>query len=122
MQMKIADATVLVTGPIAASTQIRVAVEKVDALDILVNNAGISIQTDLSDRATLERLLAVNLFGTYDVIQAFLPLLARSRGAILNVLSLAAVAAVPFDPLYSVSKAATLSLSQSLRALLSGRG
>jgi NAD(P)-dependent dehydrogenase (short-subunit alcohol dehydrogenase family) len=104
------------------AAQIRAAVEKVDALDILVNNAGISLQNDLSDRAALERLLAVNLFGTYDVTQAFLPVLARTRGAIVNVLSLASLAAVPFDSLYSISKAAAFSLSQSLRALSAGRG
>jgi short-subunit dehydrogenase len=56
------------------------------------------------------------------VAQAFLPVLARSRSAIVNVLSLASLAAVPFDPLYSISKAAAFSLSQSLRALLAGRG
>jgi NAD(P)-dependent dehydrogenase (short-subunit alcohol dehydrogenase family) len=104
------------------AAQIRAAVEQVDALDILINNAGISLQNDLSDRAALERLLAVNLFGTYDVSQAFLPALVRSRGAIVNILSLAALAAVPFDPLYSISKAAAFSFSQSLRALLAGRG
>jgi NAD(P)-dependent dehydrogenase (short-subunit alcohol dehydrogenase family) len=101
--------------------QIRAAAEKVNALDILINNAGISVQNDLSDRAALERLLAVNLFGTYDVTQAFLPVLTRSRSAIVNILSLASIAAVPFDPLYSISKAAAFSLSQSLRALLAGR-
>jgi NAD(P)-dependent dehydrogenase (short-subunit alcohol dehydrogenase family) len=101
--------------------QIRAATEKVDALDILINNAGISDQNGLSDRAALERLLAVNLFGTYDVTQAFLPVLTRSRSAIVNILSLASIAAVPFDPLYSISKAASFSLSQSLRALLAGR-
>ena len=104
------------------TAQIRAAVEKVGALDILINNASISLQNDLSDRAALERLLAVNLFGTYDVTQAFLPVLARPRSAIVNILSLAALAAVPFDPLYSISKAAAFSLSQSLRALLAGRG
>jgi NAD(P)-dependent dehydrogenase (short-subunit alcohol dehydrogenase family) len=104
------------------SAQIREAVETVASLDILINNAGISLQNDLGDRAALERLLAVNLFGTYDVTQAFLPVLARSRGAIVNVLSLASIAAVPFDSLYSISKAAAFSLSQSLRALLAGRG
>ena len=104
------------------AAQIRSAAESVDALDILINNAGISVQNDLSDRAALERLLAVNLFGTYDVTQAFLPVLARPRSAIVNVLSLASLAAVPFDPLYSISKAAAFSLSQSLRALLAGRG
>jgi NAD(P)-dependent dehydrogenase (short-subunit alcohol dehydrogenase family) len=113
---------VSLTLDVTHAAQIRAAVQKVDALDILINNAGISFQNDLSDRAALERLLAVNLFGTYDVTQAFLPVLARSRSAIVNVLSLASLAAVPFDPLYSVSKAAAFSLSQSLRALLAGRG
>jgi short-subunit dehydrogenase len=51
------------------------------------------------------------------VTQTFLPALARSKGAIVNVLSLASLAAVPFDSLYSISKAAAFSLSQSLRAL-----
>jgi NAD(P)-dependent dehydrogenase (short-subunit alcohol dehydrogenase family) len=69
------------------AAQIRAAVEKVDALDILINNAGISLLNDLSDRAALERLLAINLFGTYDVTQAFLPVLARPRSAIVNILS-----------------------------------
>jgi len=104
------------------ATQIQAAVEKVESLDILINNAGVDLYGDVSDRAILERHLAVNLFGTHGVTHAFLPLLTRSRGAIVNVLSLAAVAALPFDPTYSISKAAALSLSQSLRALLGGRG
>lgn len=110
------------TLDVTNGTQIREAAEKVDALDILINNAGISLQNDLSDRAALERLLAVNLFGAYDMTQAFLPMLVRSRSAIVNILSLAALAAVPFDPHYSISKAAAFSLSQSLRALLAGQG
>jgi NAD(P)-dependent dehydrogenase (short-subunit alcohol dehydrogenase family) len=69
------------------AAQIRAAVERVDALDILINNAGISVQNDLRDRAALERLLEVNLFGTYDVTQAFLPVLTRSRSAIVNIIS-----------------------------------
>jgi NAD(P)-dependent dehydrogenase (short-subunit alcohol dehydrogenase family) len=102
--------------------QIREAADEVESLDILINNAGISLFDDLSDRRVLEQQLAVNLFGPYDVTQAFLPLLTRSRGAIVNVLSLSSLAAVPFSPAYSVSKAAAFSLSQSLRTLLAGRG
>ena len=102
--------------------QIQAAVEKVGALDILINNAGVDLHNDLSDRANLERHLAVNLFGTYSVSQAFLPLVAGSHGAVVNVLSLAALASVPFTPAYSVSKAAALSLTQSLRALWAGQG
>jgi short-subunit dehydrogenase len=87
-----------------------------------MNNAGVARYDDLSDRAALEQHLAVNLFGTYGVTQAFLPLLTRSRGAIVNVLSDTAFAALPLIPAYSISKAAAFSLSQSLRALLAGRG
>jgi NAD(P)-dependent dehydrogenase (short-subunit alcohol dehydrogenase family) len=104
----------------AAQTQ--AAVERVESLDILINNAGLSLYEDLSDRAALEQHLAVNLFGTYGVTQAFLPLLTRSRGAIVNVLSLLALAPLPLIPAYSISKAAAFSMSQSLRALLAGQG
>jgi NAD(P)-dependent dehydrogenase (short-subunit alcohol dehydrogenase family) len=104
------------------AAQIRAAVERVESLDVLINNAGVDLHGDLSDRVLLERHLAVNLFGTYGMTQAFLPLLTRSRGAIVNLLSVAAVAALPFTPTYSISKAAALSLSQSLRALLAGQG
>src|SRR5207247_10046751 len=58
----------------------------------------------------------------YGVAQAFLSVLTGSRGAIISVLSLSSIAAVPFPPAYSISKAAAFSLSQSLRALLAGRG
>jgi NAD(P)-dependent dehydrogenase (short-subunit alcohol dehydrogenase family) len=98
------------------------AVERVDSLDILINNAGLALFDDLSDRAALEQHLTVNLFGPYGVTQAFLPLLTRSRGAIVNVLSVTALAALPIIPSYSISKAAAFSLTQSLRALLAGRG
>jgi len=107
---------------ITDAAKIRAAVQHVDSLDVLINNAGISSLNDLGDRTGLERLLAVNLYGPYDVTQEFLPVLARSRGAIVNVLSLASLAAVPFDPLYSISKAAAFSLSQSMRTLFAGRG
>jgi NAD(P)-dependent dehydrogenase (short-subunit alcohol dehydrogenase family) len=110
------------TLDVTNAAQIQGAVEKVESLDILINNAGLALYDDLSDRAALERHLAVNLFGTYGVTQAFLPSLTRSRGAIVNVLSVAALAALPVIPAYSISKAAAFSLSQSLRALLAGRG
>jgi NAD(P)-dependent dehydrogenase (short-subunit alcohol dehydrogenase family) len=111
------------TLDVTNAAQIQAAVESVESLDLLINNAGLALYDDLSDRAALEQHLAVNLYGTYGVTQAFLPLLTRSRGAIVNVLSLAAWAALPAPwPAYSISKAAAFSLSQSLRALLAGQG
>src|SRR5437588_2441727 len=110
------------TLDVTNTAQIQAAVEKVESLDILINNAGLALYDDLSDRATLEQSLAINLYGPYGVTKAFLPLLTGSRGAIISVLSLSSIAAVPFSPAYSISKAAAFSLSQSLRALLAGRG
>jgi NAD(P)-dependent dehydrogenase (short-subunit alcohol dehydrogenase family) len=102
--------------------QIQEAVARVESLDILINNAGVSVPDDLSDRSAFERHLGVNLYGPLDVTQAFLPSLTRSRGAVVNVVSVGALAAVPVLPAYSGSKAASLSVTQSLRALLAGRG
>src|SRR6478735_3990243 len=107
-----------VTNP----AQIQDAVDSVESLDILINNAGVSVPDDLSDRSAFEQHLAVNLYGTLDVTRAFLPALTRSHGALVNIVSLGAVAAVPVLPAYSVSKAASMSLTQSLRALLAGQG
>jgi len=104
------------------AAQIAAAVEQVEALDILINNAGVAIYDDLSDRSVLEQHLAVNLFGTYDVSRAFLPLLTASRGTIVNNLSLNAFAPLPIIPAYSLSKAAAFSLTQSLRAMLAASG
>ena len=103
-------------------SQIQRAVDQVDSLDVLINNAGMAIYGDLSNLDTIEQHLAVNLFGPLNVTRAFLPLLRRSKGAIVNNLSLAGLAAVPVLPAYSISKAAVLNLTQSLRALLSAQG
>jgi NAD(P)-dependent dehydrogenase (short-subunit alcohol dehydrogenase family) len=104
------------------SAQIDAAVEETESLDILINNAGLAQYDALGDRAVIEQHLAVNLYGPYSVTRAFLPLLTRSQGAIVNVLSNSAVAALPIVPAYSISKAAAFSLSQAWRALLAERG
>ena len=107
---------------VTSAAQIQAAAEHVDSLDMLINNAGIALYDDLSDREALEHHLAVNLFGTYDVTRAFLPQLTRSKGAIINNVSLMALAPLPLTPAYAISKAAAFNMTQSLRALLAGRG
>jgi NAD(P)-dependent dehydrogenase (short-subunit alcohol dehydrogenase family) len=102
--------------------QIKRAVESVESLDILINNAGLSLPDDLSSRAAFEQHFDVNVYGPLMVTQALLPSLTQSRGQIVNVVSIGAFAAVPILPAYSASKAAAFSVTQSLRALLAGRG
>jgi len=112
----------LLTLDVTNAEQIQRAVSDIDTLDILINNAGIAMYDDLSKPDVIEKHLAVNLFGSLNVTRAFLPLLKRSKGAVVNNLSTSAVAPLPIIPGYSISKAATLSMTQSLRALLTGHG
>jgi len=107
---------------VTSPAQIQAAADRVESLDILINNAGIALFDDLSDRSVLQQHLDVNLFGTYGVTQAFLPLLERSKGAIVNNVSMMAQAPFPVTPAYAISKAASFNMTQSLRALLAGRG
>src|SRR6266566_2684122 len=95
-------------------SQIQRAVDEVGALDVLINNAGVAIFDDLSNLDVIEQHLAVNFFGLLKVTHAFLPLLKRSKGAIVNNLSLAGLAALPVIPSYSISKASPESAAQRI--------
>ncbi len=107
---------------VTSISQIQRAVNEVDTLDVLINNAGIAIYDDLSNLEVIEQHLAVNFLGLLKVTHAFLPLLRRSKGAVVNNLSLAGLAALPVIPSYSISKAAAFNMTQSLRAMLAGQG
>jgi NAD(P)-dependent dehydrogenase (short-subunit alcohol dehydrogenase family) len=104
------------------AAQIQRAVDEVDTLDVLINNAGLALYDDLSNSGAIEQSLAVNLFGPFNVTRTFLPLLRRAKGAIVNNLSLMALAPLPITPAYAISKAAAFNMTQSLRALLAGQG
>jgi NAD(P)-dependent dehydrogenase (short-subunit alcohol dehydrogenase family) len=115
---RVTPLTLDVTNP----AHIRHAVDAVETIDVLINNAGIALYDDLSDPAVLEQHLQVNVIGMLRMTLAFVPQLKRSKGAIVNNLSLAAVAPLPIIPSYSISKAAALNMTQSLRAHLAGEG
>ena len=121
--MEITDERVIpVTLDVTNDSQIAQAVHEVGSLDVLINNSGIAPYDDLSDSAVIDKTLAVNFFGMYKVSRAFLPLLKSSKGNIVNNLSLMALAPLPLTPSYAISKAAALSMTQSLRALLARQG
>ena len=78
-------------------------------LDILVNNAGFGISgaAEFTQNADARRLLDVKLLGMVSATKAALPLMrAQGGGRIVNVSSVAAPLAIPFQAWYSVSKAA----------------
>lgn len=102
--------------------QIKRAVAQVETLDVLINNAGIAAFDDMADTDAIRDQLAVNLLGMVQVTQALLPLLRRSKGAIVNNLSLLSLAPLPVMPGYSLSKAAAASMTQSLRMRLRDQG
>jgi NAD(P)-dependent dehydrogenase (short-subunit alcohol dehydrogenase family) len=110
------------TLDVTSAPQIERAAREIDTLDVLINNAGIALYDDLSNPEVIEQHFAVNFFGPFNVTRAFLPQLKRSKGAVVNNLSLVALAALPVIPAYSISKAAAFNMTQSLRALLAGQG
>jgi NAD(P)-dependent dehydrogenase (short-subunit alcohol dehydrogenase family) len=83
----------------------------------LVNNAGIAkpAPIELQPMADFRAQLEVNLFGPVAMIQAFLPLIRRGRGRIVNVGSVGGMVALPLNGAYSSSKFGIRALSDSLR-------
>lgn len=83
----------------------------------LVNNAGIvipgPIETVPLDQ--VRRQFDVNVIGQIAVTQAFLPLVRKGQGRIVNMSSISGVAAVPFLGLYGASKFALEALTDALR-------
>src|SRR5271168_4489390 len=86
----------------------------------LVNNAGVGVGGPIEFLAPseLRRQMEINLVGPLAVIQAFMPMLRRSRGRIVNISSIGGKVAAPFLSPYCASKFALEALSDSLRAEL----
>ena len=94
-------------------------------LDILVNNAGVMIREGIDSpraHANIRRVMDVNVFGTFNVIHAWLPALRKTRGCIINIASGAAFAASTGALGYSASKGAVKMLTQSMAADLGPDG
>lgn len=102
------------------------AVELCGGVDLVFLNAGLASGTGLGDSFDLERyrlVMGVNLDGVVFGTQAALPALrARGGGAIVATASLAGLAAVPLDPIYSANKHAVVGLARSLGPALAPEG
>lgn len=77
---------------------------------------------ELLSRAALEKIFAINVFGTLGIIQGLIPLLRPSRGRIVLFSSLAGRVAAPMLGGYAASKFALEALADTLRRELHGTG
>ena len=102
----------------------RAAAAQAKDLTLLINNAAVLSLGRLSDipvdavRGDME----TNFFGLLNVITAFVPVLERNEGSVVNILTLLSLASMPGVAAYNASKAAGWSLTQSFRADLAKRG
>lgn len=95
-------------------------------LDVLMNNAGVGIAMDLkvpaSDLAALTSEVDINLGGVIRMTSALIDILTVNRGTIINVSSGLAFVPLASNPIYSATKAAVHSYTQSLRLQLENSG
>jgi short-subunit dehydrogenase len=88
-------------------------------VDVLVNNAGFGLHGDLaeSDPARITAMIQLNCVALVDLTRRFLPgMMARHRGAVINVASTAAYQPLPHMAVYGATKAFVLSFSEALYA------
>lgn len=83
-------------------------------LDVLVNCAAITLRGEEMDPLTFERVVGINLHGTFRAASALLPQLKKSRGSVINLSSMYASFGSPRNPAYGASKAAVQQLTKSL--------
>lgn len=90
--------------------------EKFERLDAVVNNAAMIASSNIgnTNRALLEKILAVNTIAPLAIIQSALPYLTKNHGCVLNVGSINAWCGEPELLGYSISKGALMTMSRNL--------
>jgi NAD(P)-dependent dehydrogenase (short-subunit alcohol dehydrogenase family) len=93
------------------------------AIHVLVNNAGIAEFSDFeqTELAAWNRVMAVNVTGTFLCSQAVLPRMKAHGGAIVNMASIAGLIGIPKMPAYCASKAAVIGLTRQMAADYTGQ-
>ncbi|MFN6498158.1 MAG: SDR family NAD(P)-dependent oxidoreductase [Nostoc sp. DedQUE01] len=90
----------------------------VGPVDIIINNAGIEIYRDFVDYSLddLQSILTINLLAAAELTRLFLPsMLERRSGHIVNIASLAGKKGVPYNSIYSASKAGLIMWTDAMR-------
>lgn len=118
------DRVVALGLDITNAAQVEAAARVAADANLLVNNAGLLSAYGLltATPEVLEREFATNFYGTLALTRAMLPSLESRGGAVVNVLTVVALASMAGIGGYSASKAAAFSMTQALRAELKKRG
>lgn len=115
-----------VTDPGAMMSAVAETVERFGGLDIAVANAGIAPPTATTTRAVpaeeWERVVGVNLLGTWHTVRAALPQISERRGQLILNGSIYSHANGLLNSSYAVSKAGVEALGRALRAELAPFG
>uniref|UniRef100_UPI00129241D9 SDR family oxidoreductase n=1 Tax=Streptomyces sp. E2N171 TaxID=1851914 RepID=UPI00129241D9 len=113
-----------VTDPEAMARVAAEVRERFGRVDIVVANAGVATGGPFteSDPDAWRRVIEVNLIGSAVTARAFLPLLAESRGYLLQIASLAAITPAPMMTAYCASKSGVEAYAHALRAEVAHRG
>ena len=93
--------------------------------DVLVNNAGVADSAPFAamDDALWERMLAVNLTGTYYCMRAVLPgMFERRRGRVINIASVAGRTGFAYTAAYCASKHGVVGLTRAVALEAAGKG
>jgi NAD(P)-dependent dehydrogenase (short-subunit alcohol dehydrogenase family) len=111
---------------VTSEAQVAAAAQQCTDVSILINNAGAFNNLTLMgapDLSAARQEMEVNYFGVLSMCRQFAPVLAANGGgAIVNVLSAAAILAVPNMGGYSPAKFAARALTTSVRAELADQG
>jgi len=92
-------------------------IDKVGRIDVLINNAGFGISgaVEFTETADARKQFDVNFFGMVNMNRAVIPFMRRAGGGrIVNISSVAAPIAIPFQAYYSAAKAAINSYTMAL--------
>ncbi len=123
-----ADGVVWLTGDVSlaatAAAAVRMAQDEFGRLDVVVNNAGVFLRKTLADTTVddLQRLLTVNVVGTFVFTQAAADALAETRGSIVNLGSISGLVGIPEQAAYSITKGAIVQFTRQSAIELAPRG
>jgi len=102
------DGVLHITTDVTDPEAVRAALAQIEHIDVLIANAGFGISgaVEFTGTDAVEKQLSVNFIGAHNCVKAAIPKLRESGGTLLFTSSVAGTLSIPFQTIYSASKAA----------------